>query len=537
MINNTYKYLFFFGLMLTSALSSASSFSISPWKYAALPTSILSGQTATAYYIVKNNTPFPQKNIFIRLPTNTTQVVEGGLFSHGSCGASFELAANGTIARNENDISDYCVLELTITGSIDSTDSNQDHHLGVCQNNSDCSMVDTKENELNVLEGKANDLTRVAIVTELSDTPFSDSAKAYTSVDGGINWTPHIIEGFKGTIKIATCAGNSGQSCVAFGRNGAILTAYNSNDGGGNWTAHTTENHQLNSAGINAVTCDSASGRFCVAVGAYNPSKTSNLVAPIVYTSSDGGENWSSHHPQTYSISGPELRAVSCSGNNNQYCTAVGNFYTRGDYSTKRSPETTFVSYRSADGGVTWASSIIGKYQGQAWINSVSCTNENQNCIAVGDLDAITTSRVQKPIIFRSLKEGAPWESYIPEQKLRSTLNAVYCSPNNNQNCLAAGSTGMSSSVYRSIDGGLNWVVHNLGNGTFKSVTCSDNGKHCTILGYEVNKSKNALPTVYTSMNGGETWSSAGYPAFKSSENPVPKIVRNSGIIVTGNTE
>ena len=67
MINNTYKYLFFFSLMLTSTLSSA------------LPTSILSGQTATAYYIVKNNTPFPQKNIFIRLPINTTQVVEGGL--------------------------------------------------------------------------------------------------------------------------------------------------------------------------------------------------------------------------------------------------------------------------------------------------------------------------------------------------------------------------------------------------------------------------------------------------------------------------
>ena len=135
--------------LLISKNAMGSIFTIIPFPGTVLPTSILKGQTATAYYLVQNNTSTSQKNNYVRLPPNVSQIVEENVYAV-SCNKSFELVAKGTPVGNLNDPQDSCVLQLEITGQVDSNDSDPTHHLAVCQNDLDCSPVDDKKNELNI---------------------------------------------------------------------------------------------------------------------------------------------------------------------------------------------------------------------------------------------------------------------------------------------------------------------------------------------------------------------------------------------------
>ncbi|KTD61839.1 hypothetical protein [Legionella spiritensis] len=97
------------GLYLSASLSAATSvFSITP--VVLPPAVVVSGQTATAVYQVKNNTPFPlNNNGVIQLPNGVQQITSGGA---GICQSPFNLGAQ-----------ESCTLQFEInadnmTGSI-----------------------------------------------------------------------------------------------------------------------------------------------------------------------------------------------------------------------------------------------------------------------------------------------------------------------------------------------------------------------------------------------------------------------------------
>src|SRR3990167_4966015 len=546
-------------LLLISKSVMASTFSITPYPGTALPTSILKGQTAMAYYLVQNNTSVSQKNIFVRLPPNVTQVINKAAFLF-TCKDSFELPKNTSAG--------FCILQLKITGPVDSNDPDPTHHLAICQSDFDCSSVDDKKNELHVIEGKANVLTRVAIVNEFTGTPNAIGLRntAYTSTDGGVSWTPNKIEEPKSLIRAMSCEGNHGLSCnavgdVPSGPNGiTTLMAYNSFDGGFTWTSHTLDTFGF-PTGLSGVTC-SDDGEYCIAVGVSTP-LVKGWWRPTVYTTSNGGNSWALSYLKAYGIYGSTLRAISCNGSYIQYCTAVGEF---GSGFENGSNTTTFVAYTSNDGGVNWVSHIIEKHRGISLLKALTCNNNGRNCIAVGYIGGHDNIRDQA-IISRSNDGGYSWSSYIPNQNNDGgLLNDITC---NNSSCIAVGSVSSVSEnhgnyhpvIYISQDEGLNWVAAQniqiqqselnggthfyFKSGSFNSITCDHAGQYCTIIGYayyhvdqfhgQTNGYVN-LPIIFRTTDGGKSWSRR-WPDFANTDGLISGAIANTGIGISGNNE
>ncbi len=508
----SYKELNFIILLLASNISWSSTFSITPVTATALPTSILPGQSATAYYKVQNNTLTPQKYNHIQLPPNVKQVVTKGIYSR-TCDSNTVIGTWG------------CILQLTIDGPVASDDPEHANHLAVCEDELNCSTINDKRNELNVTADKANPLARIAIVNEYTQSsPIDIKPVAYSSNDGGISWMPHEIRATsKGFIKKITCDKNN-HYCTAVGNayrpTGGVraFLAFNSIDGGFNWTSHVIGIHTGVSGVLIDVVCNKENNQYCVAVGGY--SKPDTNVAPIVYTSSDRGVNWTPNYPKSFGTYGSVLRAVSCGGHNNQYCTAVGDFSSSLD--NKIYNATTFFSYTSTDGGLTWTAKIIEMHQGGSGslLNAITCNKDNGlDCLAVGYI----TSHA-KPIIYKTNNGGIDWVSYAQEQPHVGRLNDIMCNQNNDQHCMAIGDGGKYPTLYKSNDGGSSWIPSEFSSRDpdesygpdaeantrkFQSITCSDSGQYCTIIGYAVfhiGKILMTIPIVHWSMDSGKTW-------------------------------
>lgn len=94
-------------------------FSITPSSTVPFPTTIASGTTVYATYIVQNNTNIARQNNYIKyLPPNVFVMSTG-------CGHTFNLAAKGQSG-------DSCELNLAITGAVARNDANIKNHLFVC---------------------------------------------------------------------------------------------------------------------------------------------------------------------------------------------------------------------------------------------------------------------------------------------------------------------------------------------------------------------------------------------------------------------
>lgn len=538
---------YFIIVLFISNASWSSKLSITPASFAVLPSSISEGQSAMAYYIVKNNTTNFQKNISIRyLPPNVEQVVNNPVLKN-TCGLFFDLSASGTIPQSDNEPYDWCVLQLKILGAVDSNDPTPEHHLTMCNENLNCSFVDSKEHELNVIYGISNGLARLSVVMEHFEEPTkSTKSITYASTDGGIGWEPHEISGAAGFVRSMNCKGNSGKFCIivgdVYGQNkndGTVDTttflAYTSNDGGATWVKRILGVHGAVS-GLSDVTCSGDNGEYCVTVGGFTPiSGKRHNMAPIVYTTSDNGANWIPNYPQTFdSLFGARIDAISCGGSSGQNCTAVGLFYSGYENNTNT---VTFLSYTSTDGGHNWISHPLEKYadSGESRLNSIKCDNEDgQVCIAVG---AINDKGVNKAIIYRSKNGGADWTYFIPNEKVNGKLNAVTCDKYN-QNCKAGGSMAGYPVIYQTTDGGVNWSSKQLSGcrgaicpQTIKAISCSDNGKYCTAIGSAHHK-KDLVPIVYVSIDGGINWYPRDNPAF-SNYGKLIRSIESIGILTS----
>ena len=489
-------------LLLVSGFLCSSKFSITPLPGTVLPTVIPKGHSVTAYYRIQNNTLSPQKNISIRLPPNVSQILPTNTASPGvfpnTCESNFDLPSNVHYFN-------VCILHLIITGEVNSDDPDPANHLALCQDDLDCSTVDEKENELNVREGKENILARVFLMNEFTGSPKTTGRypTAYISNDGGISWSKKEISGAQGRIRALSC-GNQGLSCAAVGdvytSNKITIKVYNSENGGLSWTPHTLGTFDSASS-LSSVTCNDNN---CVAGGGYSKPGISGSY-PIVYISSDNGHNWTPHYPQTFGPYGSAIRAISCD-KSGLSCTAIG--------AAGLGRSTAFLVYTSKDAGISWSfKEIVNHLAGT--FESITCNNNGQVCLATGHL---AQNQIKQPIIYRSTTGGDDWESYLPYTEFGGEINSISCYGDNGNNCLAVGATKRNDGftylsqpiIYRSIDGGLNWIAHNFTDdefhgGTFSSVTCSNKGKYCTVVGYQTTPTGNKS-IIVTSMDGGQNW-------------------------------
>lgn len=523
--------LFILILMLGCSESWAnSSLEMRPLSGTVLPKSILRGQTATAYYAIFNNTITTIKGIYIKyLPPNVTQVVNDSVYGRDTCGKYFDLNPKM-----------FCILQLNITGEVDVYDVDPTHHLMACYGETDCVGIEDKNNELNVTIGKANMLAHSVIVSETNTGAIS-----YSSTDGGVSWTSHAIQGLKGIIRGATCSGNNGQYCTAVGDyydNGYETTflSYTSTDGGVNWSSHPIEKHG-GASGLFSVSCNGAYGQYCVAVGGFSSVRSNKSVpctgpCPIAYTSLDGGMSWTSHvleRKGKYS----SLRAISCSGNNGQYCTAIGDYY--GGYANKHNI-TMFVAYTSSDNGNTWVSHAMGGDFYKTLFTGITCKRDRgQYCIAVGYSDIYNGKH--QAISYISSDGGENWTGYIPKLERGSKFNAITCNDKVALHCIAVGYSAVGS-IFLSVDGGINWTVRSSNSKDILSaITCSGNlGQYCTAIGYSLYFG-HLKPVVYKSTDGGETWvkrNSHGFVNFGAGWEEIRakwKDIRSVGInVVSG---
>lgn len=334
---------------------------------------------------------------------------------------------------------------------------------------------------------------------------------AYRTLDGGITWEPRKFGA--GIIRAISCERDSGQTCIAvgdiYGSSSTTLLAYTSSDGGTSWAGGSIASHGSIS-GLNGISCK---GTNCVAVGAYSKSSAATS-EPIAYTSTVGTGKWVPHYPPVSGTLGSALRVVSCSGNNGELCTAIGDY--NSGYDVNRNT-TTFVSYMSTNGGVTWNSRTIAKQNGESRINSITCdAATGQKCVAVGTLAAILPSDPAQPIIYRTTNAGSSWAAYLPKQGIGGGLNSVTCNGENAEYCVAVGYYIKSGSnkfvtTYTSSNGGSTWSLepaHSMG--SYDAVTCSKNGQQCiTISTYSAGGSCGSpttakrTPYVYTNTNYG----------------------------------
>lgn len=119
--------LFFAYFLLTAANTYARPlpFNVVPKAGTTLPSTLISGSTATAYYTVTNNTLEARADNFIKyLPPNVSQVTTGGTYPD-TCGETFNLAPSGQAG-------DSCTLQLTISGAVNANDPNPENHLFAC---------------------------------------------------------------------------------------------------------------------------------------------------------------------------------------------------------------------------------------------------------------------------------------------------------------------------------------------------------------------------------------------------------------------
>ena len=96
-------------------------FNITPKPGTSLPTSVTKGGSVKALYTVTNTTGSYHSGNYVKyLPPNTTQVTVDANYPD-LCGATFQLASQAS-----------CTLELNVTGEVNGSTPDPQHHLFVC---------------------------------------------------------------------------------------------------------------------------------------------------------------------------------------------------------------------------------------------------------------------------------------------------------------------------------------------------------------------------------------------------------------------
>lgn len=291
------------------------------------------------------------------------------------------------------------------------------------------------------------------------------SPLVYFTSNGGASWTagfPTSQGVGDSQLNAISCNGSSGQYCTAAGSyipasTIAPITYYTTN-AGVTWTSSipAQQGQTSQESTLNGISCNGTQGQYCVAVGSYT--NNSSRTQPVSYFSSDSGQTWTAVIPTPQGIIGT-LQAVSCSGNTGQYCTAVG-YLNNGSHLAP-------TAYYSTNGGATWTASNPqqqGVTTGNSALNGINCTgDQGQYCMAVGYYSTSTTS----PVAYSSTNGGITWTPVIPPHQGDSTRNSalygVTCRGSTGENCIVSGyfikvgATNLSPLTYYTTNHGSTW--------------------------------------------------------------------------------
>lgn len=493
-----YQLFAFVTLICISAVSYAIPFDVKPKSF--LPTTIVQGQTLTAFYTVTNKSlRVLTDNFLLYLPQNVTQDFTDNtipnLCGFGHPNGRFSVQPSGKPG-------DSCTLKLVISGAV------AEQKFSVCAgpypNSRTCTNTNSPQISVIACPMPAKTLVAVGLYRDFSTFPAEASGGVATSTDQGLNWIsknliPIDPKFTNETLSSVNCSCNH---CVAVGTGQAdfgiveLPIAAISSNAAATWSKKTITNlpGDFTDGSWRDINCN---GKHCVAVGQYGKFGVRQLGSA---TSEDGGNTWL---PQALPIPNTpsglqfgDLTSVSCVGN---HCVAVGEYQaTEG----RNFPAVIL----SEDGGKTWAKqqlvltppspNTIGLF------NSVSCTSFN--CVAVGAYGNSMGVAV-------SNDGGASWQqSVLPTsfpQFSPVSLTSVSCQ---NSFCVAVGfyengpGDVFAGTRVVSYNGGASWSADQLfGAGAFQSNAVYCTTALCTAVGFN-NNVENAGSA--RSIDLGQTW-------------------------------
>lgn len=282
-----------------------------------------------------------------------------------------------------------------------------------------------------------------------------------------------------------------------------------------------------------SVACD-LTGSQCSAVGFYL--NNNNNLAPLSYTSSNGGITWnlSPRLPLPFDVASKgaqdsELLNVICDGNGHS-CSAIG-FY------RNTNNNITPLAYTSGSGGAGWTLSNRFPLPNDSAANgiqntqlkSINCDNNKIRCSSVGFY--LTNNNNVVPLSYTTIDGGITWAlsarlplpSDVAAQGIQdSKLQSIVCNQNGTL-CKAVGSyrsnnNNVAPLGYISSNGGASWSLSNpfmqpankaangIQNSSLQNLTCINHGYYCSAVGAYLTSSNNHLPLSYISVNGGLSW-------------------------------
>jgi hypothetical protein len=388
-----------------------------------LPTTILPGQTLSAFYTVQNNSRVTRNNNYVKhFPANTTQVTGPGL-----CGKTFNLAPNGT-----------CLLQLSITGPTDGKIT----PLMVCFTGG-LTCAGTQET-LNVISGSTSSGSAVRAV--VGGPTGNTTLRFESSVDNLTTWQSQTT-----SLPSSSSPPNIALNCIGSGDNALCVAALTtdpsaggipistSTNGGKTWTP---ASELLTSSGINLFGVSCTNSWFCAAAG--------NNAYFAIRNNASGIWN-----DMGFTITTNYIFLDTACAANGSICLAVGNDGgTNPAIALSTSPDT------PSTWGLANLSGIAGVPPGP--LSTGSCAADGAICIAAGAATVVIPPQPPTNLI-QTLNKGGIWSVApgftTPPVTAPFSLNGSSCTDTGSTTwCVAAGSdTGAT------IPGGQIWQTFNQG--------------------------------------------------------------------------
>lgn len=500
--NKTWRLILPFIIFLLQAnITYALPFTIVPKAGIPLPTQVILGGSALAYYTVTNNSNLLLSDNYVKyLPPNVTQVVSD-IAVPDLCGATFTLAPHGQP-------NDSCTLELRITGPVSSAGCDIRLHLLVClAKGITCAGT---PNPLDVIGVTLIQPFLAVGNYSLGEIPFKSTLADGTqpaliaNTNDPTSWIYLKPTNSPGLIKAANLfdVNCSGDLCVTVGRytlgegfQPALLVSQNK---GASWR-YVFPRRILNitNSSLNSVICNQT---HCVVAGYYDTGSGTQMG---LANTLDSGATWNLVIPDN--SPGPtvdaNLNTVRCPGNQciavGQYDTGVGGF-----------KPAVIVSF---DNGVTWQFvDVVGMPPlTSIALSTVDCTGNT--CVAAGQLN---NGSVTEPVIIVS-NNGGTWHYITPTNTpgtIRTArLRSVRCV---NQTCLAVGQYTNTiggpeqPALIVSTDTAQTWhyvipSVTLFNDAVILGADCS--AQVCAVVGY-LNAGAGNQPGIAVSLNAGVNW-------------------------------
>jgi hypothetical protein len=179
--------------------------------------------------------------------------------------------------------------------------------------------------------------------------------------------------------------------------------------------------------------------------------------------------------------------------------------------------------YKTTNGGLNWAQTNNGLLN--MGVQCMAISKSNPNVIMLG-----TTNSGASPGIYRSTDAGATWtikNNGITEPNLAQSIAIDLANPNIAYTVIFIGTANAVNGVYKTTDGGDNWVVSNTGITGFKnflSIAINPLNTNVIYIGSSFDFVTSTGPQkVYKSVNAGALWTdmSIGLPSLSTDINPV----------------